>query len=442
MKRFDHFPVSPQRSPVFYGWVVVAVGTLGVVSSAPGQTMGVGPFTEALMDALGLSRMQLSIGYALGTILSGFLITSGGRVIDRIGVRAMGVASSLLLAASLVVMAFCGEISEGIASAFGVTSAALVSLPVSVVAFLFLRFMGQGMTAMTGRVMIGKWFDRRRGFAIGLTGMFVSFGFGMCQIFFNFLIERLTWQGAYLALAVGVGVGMTIVTFIFYREQPEDFGLEKDGAVPVAEGDDETHALRLPQKDFTLGEAARSYTFWVFTAGLASQGLVVTAVTFHIISVAQEAGITKEHAFWLNLPLSLVLVATNVVFGWLSDRTKLRYLLAFMMCMQVTGTLALFYLGTIPGQVVFVAGFGISGGLFGLLVGSAWPRFYGMAHLGAITGLNMSVLVISTALGPPLFAVAHDLLGSYRAGFGICASIPAIVALLSIRAENPQPHGL
>lgn len=404
--------------------------------------MGVGPFTEALMDALGLTRMQLSIGYALGTIFSGFLITSGGRLIDRVGVRVMGVASSLLLALSLVVMAFCGDVAEGIASLLGITEAAIVSLPVAVIAFLFLRFMGQGMTAMTGRVMIGKWFDRRRGFAIGLTGVFVSFGFGMCQIFFNFLIERLSWQGAYLTLAAGVGIGMTLVTAVFYRERPEDFGLEKDGAVAAPTGGDGAVRPRLPQKDFTLGEAARSYTFWVFTAGLASQGLVVTAVTFHIISVAQEAGITKEHAFWLNVPLSLVLVATNVVFGWISDRTRLRYLLAFMMCMQAAGTLALFYLGTVPGQVVFVAGFGMSGGLFGLLVGSAWPRFYGMAHLGAITGLNMSVLVITTALGPPLFAVAHDLLGSYRAGFGICASIPAVVALLSIRAENPQPHGL
>jgi cyanate permease len=50
--------------------------------------------------------------------------------------------------------------------------------------------------------------------------------------------------------------------------------------------------------------------------------------------------------------------------------------------------------------------------------------------------------VITTAVGPPLFAVAHDVLGSYRAGFGICASMPVVVALLSLKAENPQPHGL
>lgn len=427
---------------MFYGWIVVAVGTLGVVSSAPGQTMGVGPFTESLMDALGLTRMQLSLTYAAGTILSGFLMTSGGRLIDRIGVRAMGVGSTLALALSLLVLAVSGEISAGLAQLLGVTSIAAVSLPVSTAAFFLLRFTGQGLTAMTGRVMIGKWFERRRGFVFGLTGVFVSFGFGMCQIFFNFLIETISWQGAYLALAAGIGIGMTAIAFVFYREQPEDFGLEKDGAVrePVASGRPRPAPVR--RKDFTLAETARSYPFWVFTGGLAAQGLVVTAFTFHIISIAQESGITKEHAFWLNVPLSFMLVITNIVFGWISDRTRLHYILQFMMVMQAVGTLALFFLGTTPGQVAFVVGFGISGGLFGLLSGSVWPRFYGMTHLGAITGLNTSVLVISTAVGPPLFAVAHGFLGSYRAGFGICTGLPLLILILATWAKNPQAEGV
>lgn len=427
---------------MYYGWVVVAVAILGIVTSAPGQTMGVGPFTESLMEALGLTRMQISAGYAIGSIISGFLMTPGGRLIDRYGVRATAVAVSIAFGFSLIVLAYSGGIAAALSDAMGITAVAAVSMPVAIVSFLFLRFMGQGMMSMAGRVMIGKWFDRRRGLAMGISGMCISFGFGMSQVFFNFLIELAGWQTAYLIIAAIVGIGMSAVAFVFYREQPEDFGLEKDGTVGATSKGGGPLAPRKILRDFTLREASRSYTFWVFTAALASQGFIVTAVTFHIVSVATEAGITKEYAFWLNLPLSLVLVLTNLFFGWLSDRTKLKYILAFMMIVQSAGTFALIALDSIAGQAIFVAGFGISGGLFGLLLGSALPRFFGLAHLGAISGLNMSLLVILSALGPPLFAFAYGAFGSYHSGYWICGALPLLIAVLALKADNPQTGGL
>ena len=44
-----------QKTPFFYGWVVLAFGTLAVVFSIPGQTMGVSVFTDSLLEATGLS---------------------------------------------------------------------------------------------------------------------------------------------------------------------------------------------------------------------------------------------------------------------------------------------------------------------------------------------------------------------------------------------------
>ena len=37
------FPVN--HSPIFYGWVIWLVSTLGILMSIPGQTMGMGVFT-------------------------------------------------------------------------------------------------------------------------------------------------------------------------------------------------------------------------------------------------------------------------------------------------------------------------------------------------------------------------------------------------------------
>jgi hypothetical protein len=47
-----NFPFAPAKSPFFYGWVIVAAGTLGVVFSIPGQTMGFTVFSDILIREL------------------------------------------------------------------------------------------------------------------------------------------------------------------------------------------------------------------------------------------------------------------------------------------------------------------------------------------------------------------------------------------------------
>ena len=54
--KWANTPFSPARCPFFYGWVIVAVSTLSICSSIPGQTAGIGLFTDSLMGALGITR--------------------------------------------------------------------------------------------------------------------------------------------------------------------------------------------------------------------------------------------------------------------------------------------------------------------------------------------------------------------------------------------------
>ena len=57
------WPFPAARVPVFYGWVIAALSTLGFLMSIPGQTMGMAVFTDPLIEALSLSRTQLSMAY-------------------------------------------------------------------------------------------------------------------------------------------------------------------------------------------------------------------------------------------------------------------------------------------------------------------------------------------------------------------------------------------
>ena len=96
-------------------------------------------------------------------------------------------------------------------------------------------------------------------------------------------------------------------------------------------------------------------------------------------------------------------------------------------------------MGTYPAiSWLHILGLGISGGCFGSLSSIVYPRFFGRGHLGAISGLFMTVIVLASAIGPFLFSLAADLLGAYRAGFGFAAVAAGIVAVAALRADNPQ----
>ena len=73
------FPFRPTAFPFYYGWIVLAVSTIGLVMSAPGQTIGVSVFTENLIK--GFSRQGKSFIY---------LDTSDRRPPDNIGKWELG----------------------------------------------------------------------------------------------------------------------------------------------------------------------------------------------------------------------------------------------------------------------------------------------------------------------------------------------------------------
>jgi MFS transporter, OFA family, oxalate/formate antiporter len=432
-RNWSNIPFPPARFPFFYGWVLLAATTVGIVASIPGQTMGVGIFTDFLIEELGLTRSQLSLAYAIGTIASGFLLPMAGSWVDRFGVRVTGVAAAIGLGLSLVVLSHI----TGIAAAlpFGTTLA-----PMSAIlgCFLCLRFFGQGCITMIARVAIGRWFDKRRGRAVALMGIVTAFSFNSSPNLLNYLVNTYTWRGAALVLAAMVGLGMTVITILFYRDTPESCGLTMDGHVePETDGDGPSIPARVT-REFTRREASRTLAFWAYSFGPSAQGLVMTAVTFHMASLGAEAGLDRDTAYDLFIPMALFSVLSNTVGGWLSDRIDLKWILAFMMVTQAGGILGLTALNMPLGQAFFILGYGCSGGLFATMTTVPFPRFFGREHLGAISGLNMSIMVFASALGPYLFSAGFDYFGSYEEVTLACLAMPAAVIVVAWMAGDPQ----
>ena len=104
--------VDPQNWPFFYGWVILFVGTLGILLTIPGQTIGVSTFTDSLLVVLKLSRDELSIAYMFGTMLSALLLTQAGKFFDRFGALRTALIASIGLGISLLYLSQLDRINR------------------------------------------------------------------------------------------------------------------------------------------------------------------------------------------------------------------------------------------------------------------------------------------------------------------------------------------
>lgn len=430
VSRWARVSFPPQRFPFFYGWVIVAAATLGTIASVPGQTIGVGVFTDDLVRVLTLSRTQLTVAYMLGTIASSFLLPFAGALTDRWGTRVMITCSALGLGGSLVVMTQLDKVPAFLSSAYSL-------IAVAAGAFLLIRFFGQGCLTMVSRVAIGKWFDRRRGLATGISNILVSYFFNASPFFLNAGLEAMGWQSTYLLLALIAGAGMALVGWLFFRDSPEACGLQMDGGMDQKRGAKSRRVLAIVH-EFTRGEALRTPAFWAYTLTTAWQALFMTAVGFHITAMGQEQGISREACYAVFPIIGVVGALSALAAGWLSDRIRLRWLLQVTVGCQVLSALGLFGLGTLPGRVLFIAGYGVSAAIFGLLLTTVWPRYYGRVHLGAISGMATSALVFASAIGPFLFSAIRDRSPSYKPVFLLSAGVPLLMLVMTVYAKNPQ----
>ncbi|MBT6728874.1 MAG: MFS transporter, partial [Deltaproteobacteria bacterium] len=292
---------------------------------------------------------------------------------------------------------------------------------------------------MVSRFALSKWFDRRRGVVTGINGVFVSFGFSSAPLLLNTLILEQGYLESMVILAIICGLGTAFLGWLFFRDQPEDCGMEMDGAPPQQLGDIHS-TLGSPQnttaKDLPLEEVRRSFTFWIFTLGMASSSLIITGFTFHIASIGEIAGLDRSAIYSIFLPISIISVITNFTSGWLSDRIPLKYLLMVLVLSLGLGSFGMLYLHETIGRVLVMIGYGIQGGVWGCLSVVTWPRFYGRKHLGAISGLFMGVVIFASAIGPAFYGISQQITGSYNTSAWVAVLMNLLIFVGAFKAHK------
>ena len=402
--------IKPNKFPFFYGYIVLLFGTIGILFSIPGQTVGVSLFTDPVKDALNLSRNQFSSAYMVGTLLSAFFVTKAGILFDRLGARYVAFLASFLLGITLLLFSKSEGIIDWLQHALNTTSK-LVPIVIITLLFFVLRFSGQGVLTMASRNMIMMWFDKNRGKINSISSIAVSFGFSSSPLLINSLIEDYKWQLSWQIIAMCMFC-FCVIILMFYKNTPEYYGLQTDGGT-LSKGGLENVIIEEP-KNFTLKEAKQTRTFWIIGLVLAFNSFFITGLTFHVVSIFEAQGYLKAEAIAIFIPIAVIAIIVSTIANISSDYIQHKIFVYVMLVSGIIASIGLWFLSHKLGVYLLVFGLGISGGLFAVINAVTWPKYYGRKHLGAITGKTMSFLVLASAIAPTLFSFSYTYLKDYK----------------------------
>lgn len=416
----SNFPFAPKKFPFYYGWVIMVAALVGIMTSIPGQTAGFSAFNIPISRALGITPLNISVAYCLGTICSGFLLPRAGKFLDAHGARKTIFFVYLYFGIVLFYFSYCEEILYFLEMNLPFINRQFLYTAGLTVLVMGLRFFGQGMLPMISHTMIGRWFDKKRGKVVAFMGVLNSLAFNSSPIVLTLLIAEHGWQQTWLILAFVMGLGALTFAWLLYRDNPEECGLVVDGLKP--DGDSSNKVLKMA--GMTVQEAVKTVNFKVVTLATSLYGMTITGFTFNLESIGLEAGMPKVEAMSFLVKVTVISVPIGFSTAWLSNKISKKVMVLLLLFFQALAYIFLTFLQYSWGYYSAIICLGICGGMFGPIYAISYPWFFGRRHLGAINGKVTSCMVLSSALGPVIFSLFQKYTDNFSMAFYFCAIFP------------------
>ncbi|QVQ54333.1 MFS transporter [Spiractinospora alimapuensis] len=410
------------RSPWYIAIVIAAFCTLiGAAGfrSAPGVLM------NPLHEEFGWSHGTIGGAVSVNLILYGLFSPFAAALMERFGVRRVVATALLLVAVGSGLTVFMQQ-AWHLWLLWGVViGAATGSMAMSFVS-----------------IIVGRWFVARRGLVSGVLTAAGATG----QLVFLPLIAALAgsygWRTP--ALAIGLAALLTIpVVLLMLRDYPKDVGLLPYGAPkddPSVQEPTRRPGSAVLATFTTLGQAARTRTFWLLAisfaiCGASTNGLIGT----HFVPAAHDHGMPATTAAGLLALIGVFDILGTVFSGWLTDRFDPRLLLVAYYTLRGGSLLllpALLGPEVHPPMWAFILFYGLD------WVATVPPTIALCANrFGQSAPVVFGWVFASHQVGAAIAAggagYLRDTTGSYDAAWTIAAALCGVGAVLSFLIAKP-----
>lgn len=402
----------------YYGWIIIAISSLGYFFSGPGQTYFTSVFIDSYINDFGWSRSTVSSLYSISTLLSGFLLFLVGRFSDRFGQKRIIIIVAALLGATCLWNSFVN------------------SLWMLFIGFFISRLTGQGSMTLLPSTIVPQWFIKRRAFAYSLVSIGGVIGSAILPPINTWLIKIWGWNSVWILWAGLLWFFFIPLTYIFLYNKPKELGLLPDNE--MKNDIDDFKELRIKDKSWTLKEAMVTTSFWGMLFCQTILPFITTGIVFHFVSILNSKGLSSSTASIVLSLLAVVSFPTTFIAGYFLDKIKLHYAVMLIYFLQLSALVVLFNITSIYSAAAFAILQGIAMGLQSVCTGVLWPNYFGIKHLGSIRGIVMTATVIASALGPLPFGISFDTIGTYTEAILIIMILPIIGIVVAFLSPKPM----
>ncbi len=389
--------------------------------TASGVRTTFGVYVKPMEVEFGWSRGALSEVAAIALLLLGTVSPLAGRLADRWGGRPVIALSIALLGAGTIGSAFVGQLWH-----------------VYVTAGILMALGSGGAGLATSSVLITRWFEARRGLAIGLASSAISLGqFGIIPLAAAITLGY-GWRMSYFVLGVGLLAIVLPVAVGLIRSDPEERGIRPYGATGPLRTSAEVDALQRAQR-LSLIDAAQFPQLWLlmatqFACGYTSIGMILT----HFMPHALEHGFTEIQASTALGLMGAMNVVGTIGSGWICDRFGRCGPLATFYLVRGLSLLLLPYVWNVPSLQVWAVIFGLN--YFSTVppTTSLTVNIFGRHSVGELSGWIFFAHQVGAALGAALAGWVFEATGTYTTAF-VSAAVVAFLgsALTLLIREEP-----
>lgn len=388
------------RPAWFYGWNVVALTLLCQV-----LTVGLSNYCFALwavswQQEFGGPRRDIMLATTLALFSAGILSAVGGKWIDRFAPQTLICGGAGIFALGLLLV-------SGATAMWQITAIFTLLMPFGTV------FAGTHLC----QALVGRWFIRNRGLALGLSAMGTSLGGLLLPPIIVQSVALVGWRGAMVGAALVTLLVLIPLALLVLRRRPEEFADTPAATAP--RGHATVHSAR--------GLLSNRY-FWLVVIAFTPILMAFYAVHANLGTYAEDIGFSPAQTALVISVLSFSMMAGKLVCGRLLDvvsHQRLYFLvagcfIAGMLCISQNAGLALLLCGAVCMGLAL-------GGTMPLMSTQVLDRF-GAAAYGQVMGL-LYIFINLSSIGPVAAGWVRDATGSYPTVF-LASLAPLVIALI------------
>ncbi len=364
---------------------LIAFGFVMAFGSSFGQTFFIGIFGPEIQREFGLSHTAWGTIYMLGTLASAALLPWSGKQIDRLHLRDYALMVCFLLVAACLVTSL-------VAGALSLT-----------LAIFLLRQSGQGLMSHVALTSMVRYFDAHRGRAIAVATLGFAAGEALLPFVAVLAIGWIGWRWSYASIALIVAVVLV------------------PGVMRLLKGHDARHRAHLERlaehaargepvrRSWSRAEVLRDSRFYLLLPGILAPPMVLTAMFFHQLNLADAKGWTHAWITASYVIYAVTTVVTSLSVGPLIDRVGALRLVPVMLSPLTLALLVVAVFDSAFSAWPYLALAGLNTGFAHTAVSAMWAEVYGVGNLGAIKALVTALGVFASALGPVTMGALMDL---------------------------------